>query len=40
VVFGPAIQHALGDRLSPKQAKTLDALLGKLVETSEGRESL
>jgi hypothetical protein len=38
-VYGPTIQRALGDRISPKQAETLDALLGKLVENSEGRES-
>ena len=38
-VYGPAIQRALGDHLSPKQAETLDALLGKLVENSDGRES-
>ena len=38
-VYGPAIQRALGDHLSLKQAETLDALLGKLVENSDGRES-
>ena len=38
-VYGPAIQRALGDRLSPKQAETLDALLGKLAENSDGTES-
>ena len=38
-VYGPAIQRALGDHLSLKQAETLDVLLGKLVENSDGRES-
>jgi DNA-binding MarR family transcriptional regulator len=37
-VYGPAIQRALGDRLSPRQAETLDALLGKLVESSDGKD--
>jgi DNA-binding MarR family transcriptional regulator len=37
-VYAPAIQRALGDRLSPKQAETLDALLGKLLESSDGKE--
>ena len=35
-VYGPAIQGALGDHLSPKQTETLDALLGKLVESGRG----
>ena len=33
-VYAPAIQRALGDHLSPKQAATLDALLGKLIASS------
>jgi DNA-binding MarR family transcriptional regulator len=33
-VYGPAIQSALGDRLSAKQAVALDALLGSLIENS------
>jgi DNA-binding MarR family transcriptional regulator len=39
-VYAPAIQRALGDRLSPKQADTLDALLGKLLERDNGKENL
>ena len=31
-VYGPAIQAAIGDHLSPKQADTLGALLGALIE--------
>ncbi len=38
-VYAPAIQRALGDRLSPRQAATLDAVLGKLLESSDGKES-
>ena len=30
-VFGPAIQAAVGDRLSPRQIDTLNALLGPLA---------
>jgi DNA-binding MarR family transcriptional regulator len=36
-VYGAAIQGALGDHLSAKQAETLDALLGMLIEKSAGR---
>jgi hypothetical protein len=32
VVYGPAIQVAIGDHLSPKQIDTLSALLGALIE--------
>jgi DNA-binding MarR family transcriptional regulator len=32
-VYGPAIQAAIGDHLSPKQIETLSALLGALIET-------
>jgi DNA-binding MarR family transcriptional regulator len=35
-VYAPAIQRALGDRLSPKQAAALDALLGKLIANTNG----
>jgi DNA-binding MarR family transcriptional regulator len=38
-IYGPAIQHALGDRLSPNQTETLDALLGKLIENSDDKKS-
>jgi DNA-binding MarR family transcriptional regulator len=38
-VYGAAIQRALGDHLSPKQAETLDALLGKLVDSSDDKDS-
>jgi DNA-binding MarR family transcriptional regulator len=38
-VYGPAIQRALGDHLSPKQTKVLDALLGKLVKSPGGKDS-
>jgi DNA-binding MarR family transcriptional regulator len=31
-VYGPAIQAAIGDRLSPKQIDTLSALLGALID--------
>jgi DNA-binding MarR family transcriptional regulator len=31
-VYGPAIQAAIGDHLSPKQIDTLSALLGALIE--------
>jgi DNA-binding MarR family transcriptional regulator len=31
-VYGPAIQAAIGDHLSPKQIDTLSALLGVLIE--------
>ena len=31
-VYGPAIQAAIGDHLSPKQADRLGALLGALIE--------
>jgi DNA-binding MarR family transcriptional regulator len=31
-VYGPAIQAAIGDHLSPKQIETLSALLGALIE--------
>jgi DNA-binding MarR family transcriptional regulator len=31
-VYGPAIQAAIGDHLSPKQIDTLSALLGGLIE--------
>jgi len=37
-VYAPAIQRALGDCLSLKQSETLDALLGKLLESSDGKE--
>jgi hypothetical protein len=37
-VYAPAIRRALGDRLSLKQSETLDALLGKLLESSDGKE--
>jgi DNA-binding MarR family transcriptional regulator len=30
-VYGPAIQAAIGDQLSPKQLDTLSALLGALI---------
>jgi DNA-binding MarR family transcriptional regulator len=32
-VYGPAIQAAVGDHLSPKQVETLSALLSALIET-------
>jgi DNA-binding MarR family transcriptional regulator len=31
-VYGPAIQAAIGDHLSPKQIDTLSALMGVLIE--------
>jgi hypothetical protein len=31
-VYGPAIQAAIGDHLSPKQVDALSALLGALIE--------
>ncbi len=31
-IYGPAIQAAIGDHLSPKQIDTLSALLGALIE--------
>jgi DNA-binding MarR family transcriptional regulator len=31
-VYGPAIQEAIGNHLSPKQVGTLSALLGALIE--------
>jgi DNA-binding MarR family transcriptional regulator len=31
-VYGPAMQAAIGDRLSPKQIDTLSALLGALID--------
>jgi DNA-binding MarR family transcriptional regulator len=31
-VYGPAIQAAIGDHLSPKQIDTLSALMGALIE--------
>lgn len=33
-VYAPAIQSALGDHLSARQAEALDALLGTLIENS------
>jgi hypothetical protein len=33
-IYGPAIQRALGERLTPKQAEALDMLLGKLVDST------
>ena len=38
-VYGPAIQRALGTHLRPKQAEALDALLGKLIDGPEGKQS-
>ncbi len=37
-VYGPAIQRALGRHLTPKQAETLDALLGKLVDHTDDKQ--
>ncbi len=36
-IYGPAIQSALGDHLSAKQAEALDALLGTLIENSAAK---
>jgi DNA-binding MarR family transcriptional regulator len=33
-VYGPAIQDAVGQHLSPKQVEALDSLLGELIEKS------
>jgi DNA-binding MarR family transcriptional regulator len=38
-VYAPAIQRALGDHLSPKQAATLAGLLGKLIANSTAEVS-
>jgi DNA-binding MarR family transcriptional regulator len=35
-VYGPAIQAAVGNHLSPKEIGTLDALLGALIRKSTG----
>jgi DNA-binding MarR family transcriptional regulator len=39
-VYGPEIQCAFGDHLTPRQAKSLGALLGLLIEKSPGRRRL
>jgi DNA-binding MarR family transcriptional regulator len=36
-VYGPAIENAIGEHLSPKQVEMLDALLGTLIEKTAAK---